>query len=63
MTDPYWVEARTALKTGRVMAYAVWTDNDGERREEVHRFPIVRGNWQVALHLANTLRDDLNKEG
>lgn len=59
----FWVEARTAIRTGNVMSYGVWHNNDGQRRECIKKFSVSRaGGWQVALHLANTLRDDLNNK-
>lgn len=61
MKPKYWVEARTAIKSGRIMSYSVWTDNDGTKREKVGEFSVTRkGGWEVALYLANALRDDLN---
>lgn len=57
----YWTEARTAIKTDKVMSYSVWHINDLGARECVHKFSVHRkGGWQVAYYLANTLRDDLN---
>jgi hypothetical protein len=59
----YWVESHTAVKTGAVIAYGVWHNNGGKRRECVHKFSVHRkGEWPVALHLANMLRDDLNNK-
>lgn len=57
----YWVEARTAVKHNAVISYGVWHNNGGKRRECIGKFSVSRkGGWQVALHLANTLRDDMN---
>lgn len=58
----YWVEAREALRgSGRVISYGVWHINPLGARTCVRRFSIHRvGSWQTALHLANTLRDELN---
>ena len=57
----FWVEAHKAVKNDAVIAYGVWHNNGGKRRECVHKFSVSRkGGWQVALHLANTLRDDMN---
>ena len=57
----FWTEARCAIKTGNVMSYDVWQINDLGARTRVHKFSVSRkGGWEVALHLANTLRDDLN---
>jgi hypothetical protein len=60
----YWVEADRAVKDHtKVIGYGVWHDNEGQRRECVQRFAVTRkGGWEVALYLANTLRDDLNAE-
>lgn len=59
----YWVEARTAIKSGKLMSYGVWHINDVGARECVNRFSVTRkGGFEVALYLANTLRDDLNQK-
>jgi len=58
----YWVEADRAVKGGlRVIGYGVWHISDHAGRECVKRFSVNRkGGAEVALYLANTLRDDLN---
>lgn len=61
---PYWVEADRAVKDHtRVIGYSVWksTEASGRYGEKVRKFAISRTrSTHVALHLANTLRDDLN---
>lgn len=64
MSEPrYWVEADKAVKDhGKVIGYGVWRFAAAGGRECVERFSATRkGGAEVALHLANTLRDDLNK--
>lgn len=57
----YWVEARKAIKSDELMSYGVWHINAAGARERVNSFSVNRrGGWEVALYLANTLRDDLN---
>lgn len=57
----FWVEARTAICTSKLMSYQVWTIKDVGGRTCVGKFSVHRkGGWEVALYLANTLRDDLN---
>ena len=58
----YWVEATRAVRDyNRVIGYGVWCITEESGRTRVHNFSVTRnGGWQVALHLANTLRDDLN---
>ena len=66
MTEPkFWVEADCAVQdSGRVIGYAVWHINDKGGREPVRRFSVTRkGGWEVALYLANELRDELNYDG
>lgn len=60
----YWVEADRAVKDhAKVIGYSVWNFNAAGGRECVKRFVANRcGGWQVALHLANIMRDDLNKK-
>jgi hypothetical protein len=62
MQPEYWVEARTTLHdNNRLMSYGVHHINAKGARECVKRFSVNRkGGWEVALYLANTLRDDLN---
>lgn len=64
MEPKYWVEAQRAVKDhNKVIGYGVWHFNDHGGRECIKRFAATRkGGWQVALHLANTLRDDLNAD-
>jgi hypothetical protein len=61
-TPPYWVEAQTAVKNpARVIGYSVVCKTEEEGRTYLRTFSISRiRSWQVALHLANTMRDDLN---
>lgn len=62
-TEPkYWVEADRAVKDySRVIGYSVWHISEAGGRQCVHRFSVNRwGGVEVALHLANTLRDDFN---
>jgi len=62
----HWVEADRAVRNpDRIIGYSVWRfiieNGKPIRRKCVRRYPIRRGcGWQVALHLANALRDDLN---
>ncbi len=58
----YWVEARTNVKEpAKVISYGVWHKNAKGTRECLKHFSVARrGGWDVALYLANTLRDDLN---
>jgi hypothetical protein len=57
----YWVEARGSVKDAlKVISYGVWYKNAIGARECVKRFSVARkGGREVALHLANKLRDDL----
>lgn len=59
----FWVEADKALLDhNKVIGYGVWHINAKGGRECVKRFSVTRkGGWEVALYLANTMRDDLNK--
>jgi hypothetical protein len=57
----YWVECSTAIRTDKPMNYGVWHFSKTAGRECVHKFSVHRdGGAEVALYLANTLRDDLN---
>jgi len=56
----YWVEAKTAVKTGKVIGYSVVCKTEEEGRTYLKTFRCQDGGWQVALHLANMMRDDLN---
>ena len=57
----YWVEAEFAIKSRRLMAYGVWHIDTAGARTLKRSFSTNRkGGWEVALYLANTLRDDLN---
>jgi hypothetical protein len=60
MEKKYWVEADRAVKDrNKVIGYSVWHQNNG--RQRVRKFAISRkGGADVALHLANMLRDDMN---
>ena len=61
-TPEYWVEADKAVKDRtHVIGYGVWHISTAEGRKCVERFSASRnGGAEVALHLANTRRDDLN---
>jgi hypothetical protein len=58
----YWVECDRAVKNhAKVIGYGVWHHSKTAGRECVKRFAITRkGGADVALYLANTMRDDLN---
>lgn len=60
--DRYWVEARCACKDhSRVIGYGVWWINPKGARECVKLWKVTkRQPWDIALYLANLLRDDLN---
>jgi hypothetical protein len=60
VTREYWVEAERAVKDhSRIIGYGVWHFDHGRHR--IALFRVARkGGWEVALHLANTLRDDKN---
>ncbi len=62
METEFWVEADLAVKDrSKVIGYSVWHINQAGGRENVHDFTATRkGGAMVALHLANTMRDDLN---
>lgn len=67
MNKPYWVEAKRAVKDHtKVIGYTVWraTDASGRYGECVHVFAVRLGRNptppEVALYLANLMRDDLN---
>lgn len=69
MQKQFWVEAKKAVKdNSRVIGYTVWkaTDASGRYGESVRTFSVRIGrnpvSAAVALHLANTLRDDLNSD-
>jgi len=57
----YWVQVKRAVQDhSRVIGYGVH-HYVGHHPECVKLFSVSRnGGWEVALHLANTLRDDLN---
>jgi len=53
---------RVALRFKTALDPAV-VDNENKRDRLICRFRItLQGDWQVALYLANTLRDDLNSD-
>lgn len=55
----FYVKAKTAK--GKVIGYAVY-DEIGGMESEHGSFTVEQYGVDVALHLANTLRDDLNKK-
>ena len=60
---PYWVEVKRAAKDRRrVIGYTVFKADDGNRYGKVIKnWPITKTrSAEVALFLANGLRDDLN---
>ncbi len=57
----YWVECHRTPKRRNINGYAVI---DGQKKAPVENgvfLNLKHGGWEVALHLANTMRDDLNK--
>jgi hypothetical protein len=56
MPNLAYVTAIKGPRGVRVIAYAVCRDG-----AEIKRFAVGRGYWRIALHLANTLREDINR--
>jgi hypothetical protein len=61
VTAPYWVEAEKAVKNpSRVIGYSVVCHTEEEGRTYLRTFYCRHKGHDVALHLANMMRDDLN---
>lgn len=61
MNHKCWVQAELG-KNANVKGYSVYyIDNIGDDPKCINTFRITkRRSWQIAFHLANKLRDDMN---